>query len=185
MILGPPSAPLEAALRPRPQEQEICAGVISFIPSAVGVLWPEPNLLEERGLRNEEVKGDGKPGGTEAPLFGAQDSLGKGRAYALGRKGDSAGGGGQQLAGLLPLGRGGGQVPSRMPSGLTDRRGRAWRDASAEPKRVVGQGGNPCSTAPHPYPRLRGGELFKESAGSGFQSFLGTWLGAAPSPGAP
>lgn len=39
--------------------------------------------------------------------------------------------------------------------GINGQLGRAWRDASAEPKRVAGQGGNPYCTAPTPTPALR------------------------------
>lgn len=73
----------------------------------------------QRGLRNGEVKGDGGHGGTEAPLFGAQASPGKGFMPRAGR-GAPQPEGGHQLPGLLPLGPGGGQVPSRMPSGLIE-----------------------------------------------------------------
>lgn len=57
----------------------VCPGGVSFILPLLRVLWPPAQPLEDRGLRNGEVKVDGGPGGTEAPLFGAQASLGKGR----------------------------------------------------------------------------------------------------------
>lgn len=69
--------------RLRPQAQDgggvVCPGGVSFILPLLRVLWPGAQPSEDRALRNGEVKGDGRPGGTEAPLFGAQASLGKGR----------------------------------------------------------------------------------------------------------
>lgn len=70
-------------------------------------------------MRNLEVKGDSRPDRTEAPLFGAQASPGKGRVYAWGKKGGLCRG--HQLAELLLLGPEGEQVPSRLPLWLIKR----------------------------------------------------------------
>lgn len=103
----------------------------------------------KRGLRNKEVKGDGKPGGTEAPLFGAQNSPGKGRAHALGRKGGSGGGGRGAPAGGTPAtGPGGGQVPSRMPSGLTDSWAEPGETPPQSPRGLQGREATPTARPP-------------------------------------
>lgn len=47
MMLGPPLPRPRGGFEAQAREQEICTGVVSFILSAVGVLWPGPNLLEE------------------------------------------------------------------------------------------------------------------------------------------
>lgn len=118
----------------------------------------------------------GRPGGTEAPLFGAQASLGKGRVYNQGRKGGLCRG--RQLAGLFLWTLDGGQVPSTMPPGGVDRGSSVWRGAGTEwggrtQRGVSGQGG---SSHPTPTPPPREDEQPKgpKSSSSRFQSFLGT-----------
>lgn len=64
----------------------------------------------------------GRPSRTEAPLFGAQASLGKGKVSPWGRKGDSAGGASWQGSCVEPW-RGTGAKQDAL---RVDSRGSAW-----------------------------------------------------------